>query len=121
MAKTQVQLKKPIWLKYTEAEVREIILKTHEKNPELTSEKIGIILRDNYGIPKAKIYGINISQVLKEANKYENPDLKNLETKTSNLNKHLLKNKHDQRTARSFIITQAKLKKVKDYLAFNKK
>lgn len=109
-------LKKPVWLKYTEQEVKDIILKTAEKNPEFTSEKIGLVLRDNYGIPKTKIYGIKISQVLREANKYESPDLKNLTNKAKALEKHIAYNKQDKKTGRSFILTKAKLKKVQDYL-----
>jgi ribosomal protein S15P/S13E len=110
-------LKKPVWLKYTEEEVKEIILKLIEKSPELTAEKIGLVLRDNYGIPNTKLYGFRIGQVLREAKKYESPDLKNLTAKAEKLEKHLIKNKGDKRTGRSFIITKAKLKKVKDYLA----
>jgi len=110
-------IKKPVWLKYTEQEVKDIILKIVEKNPEITAEKIGLILRDNYGIPRTKIYGFKISQVLKEANKYESPDKKNLSAKAEMLEKHLIKNKGDKRTGRSFIITKAKLKKLQDYMA----
>ncbi|MBM3246917.1 30S ribosomal protein S15 [Candidatus Pacearchaeota archaeon] len=108
-------LKKPIWLKYTEQEIKEIILKLVEKQPELTAEKIGLILRDNYGIPKTKIYGFSIGEVLKEAGKYENPDLKNLTNKVENLEKHLGKNHGDKRAGRSVILSKAKLKKVEDY------
>jgi ribosomal protein S15P/S13E len=115
MAKQSI--KKPVWLKYTEAEVKEIILKLAEKNPESTSEKIGLVLRDNYGIPSTKLYNFNISDVLKEAGKYKSPDLENLKNKTAKLEKHLLKNKQDQRSKRSMIITKAKLKTVGDYLA----
>jgi ribosomal protein S15P/S13E len=110
-------MKKPVWLKYTEDEVKGIILKIIEKSPELTAEKIGLILRDNYGIPNTKIYGFKISHVLKEAGKYTSPDLKNLLAKTSKLEQHIKKNHSDKRTSRSLIITKAKLKKVKDYLA----
>lgn len=116
------QMKKPIWLKYTEEEVKEIILKIIEKNPKITAEKIGLILRDNYGIPKTKIYGFKISEVLKKAGKYESPDYKNLKTKTESLQKHIVIHKHDQRTKRAFIITKAKFKKISDYfLSRNKK
>jgi ribosomal protein S15P/S13E len=108
-------MKKPVWLKYTEEEVKEIILKIVDKNPEITAEKIGLILRDNYGIPNTKIFGFKISKVLKENNKYINPDLKNLETKTAKLEKHLIKNHGDKRTGRSLIITKAKLIKAKKY------
>jgi len=117
MALTKSTLKKPVWLKYTEDEVKEIILKIAEKNPELTSEKIGLILRDSYGIPKVSIYNLKIGKILKEVGKYQSADLKNLTNKASKLQNHLVKNHGDKRTGRSFIITQAKLKKVKDYIA----
>jgi len=120
MASAKNTLKKPVWLKYTEEEVKEIILKIAEKNPGMTAEKIGLVLRDNYGIPKAKIYGVKISEVLKDAGKYISPDQENLKAKTANLEKHSIRHKHDQRTKRSLIITKAKLKKVSDYLAEQK-
>jgi ribosomal protein S15P/S13E len=110
-------LKKPVWLKYTEQEVKDIILKLVEKTPELTAEKIGLILRDNYGIPKTKIFGFKIGSVLREAGKYVSPDLKNIEAKRAKLEKHIVINKGDKRTGRSFIITNAKLKLLKDYQA----
>jgi ribosomal protein S15P/S13E len=116
MPKTKKLDKKPIWLKYTEQEVKDIILNLIKKDPNLTSEKIGLILRDSYGIPKTNIYDFKISHILKQAKLYKNPDLKNLTIKTEKLSKHLEKNKQDKRTARSLIITKAKLKKTKEYL-----
>ncbi len=108
-------LKKPIWLKYTETEVKEIISKIVEKNPEITAEKIGLILRDNYGIPTTKIYGFKIGKVLKENKKYESPDIKNLKAKVENIERHGLKNKGDKKASRALIIARSNLKKVKDY------
>ena len=56
MAKTE--LKKPTWLKYTKSEVEAIILKLAGKG--LTAEKIGLTLRDQYGIPNVKLYDLKI-------------------------------------------------------------
>ncbi len=117
MMNSKKQFKKPIWLKYTEQEVKEIILKLAEKDAKLTAEKIGLILRDSYGIPRTKVYGFKISQVLKEAGKYQNPDLKNLENKEAKLLKHIIKNHGDKKTKRSLIITKAKLKITRDHFA----
>jgi len=117
MAASKNSMKKPVWLKYTEDEVKEIILKLVEKDSSVTAEKIGIILRDQYGIPKTTVYGFKISQVLKKAGKYTSPDKKNLSIKVQKLDKHLKTHIHDERTNRSLIITKAKLKKVNDYLA----
>ncbi|MEM4271378.1 MAG: 30S ribosomal protein S15 [Candidatus Pacearchaeota archaeon] len=115
MAKRKKTIKKPVWLKYTEEEVKEIILKIVEKNPEITAEKIGLILRDNYGIPSTRIYGFKIGQVLKEAGKYHNPDIKNLKIKNEKIEKHIAKNKGDKVAGRALIITKSKLKKAEDY------
>lgn len=117
MANQKSAVKKPVWLKYTKDEVKEIILKLIEKSPELTAEKIGLVLRDNYGIPGTRIYSFKISDVLKEAKKYKSPEVANLTSKVEKLENHASKNKQDQRTLRSIIITKAKLKKVQDYLA----
>ena len=46
MVKTK-KIEKPVWLKYTEQEIKDIILSIAKKQPELTAEKIGLILRDN--------------------------------------------------------------------------
>jgi ribosomal protein S15P/S13E len=108
---------KPVWLKYTEKEIKDIVLNLAKKDPELTSEKIGLILRDTYGIPKVKLYGLKIGKILKEANLYKNPNLKNITKKVEKLETHLKNNKQDKRTGRSLIITKAKLKKTKEYLA----
>lgn len=108
------KIEKPVWLKYTEDEVKEIILKLAEKG--LTSEKIGLVLRDQYGIPKTKIYNIKIGGVLKEKNKFVEPALLNLQKKTERIEEHHKKNKQDKKAGRALIIVKAKLKKVNDYL-----
>ena len=111
------KIEKPAWLKYTAEEVKAIILKLANKG--LTTEKIGLVLRDQYGIPKAKIYNIKISKILKE--KFQEPTTINLETKLQKIIKHYGKNKQDKTAERSLIITKAKFKKRKDYLDKKKK
>jgi len=113
---TKKTTNKPVWLKYTEKEVKDIILSIAKKEPEITSEKIGLVLRDTYGIPKVKIYNLKIGKILKEEGLYKNPDLINLEGKTEKLQTHLGKNKQDKRTGRAYTITRAKLKKTREYL-----
>ncbi len=112
--KTTSKIEKPVWLKYTEKEVCSIILKLAEQG--MTSEKIGLALRDQYGIPKAKIYGIKIKQVLKEKDKFTEPTNLNLKKKFDKIISHYKKNKQDKASERALIITRAKLKKREDYL-----
>ncbi|MDD5192800.1 MAG: 30S ribosomal protein S15 [Candidatus Nanoarchaeia archaeon] len=113
-AKKTEKIEKPVWLKYTEEEVKEIILKLADKG--LTSEKIGLTLRDQYGIPKTKIYNIKIGRVLKEKNKFTEPSLINLQKRADRIEGHYKNNKQDKKADISLIRAKAKLKKVKDYL-----
>lgn len=105
------ELKKPTWLKYTKAEVEAIILKLAGKG--LTAEKIGLTLRDQYGIPSVKLYNIKIKQVL--ADKFVEPTNTNLENKLNKIIEHFKKNKQDKKTGRALMITKAKLKKRNEY------
>lgn len=116
MVKSKKAIEKPVWLKYTEKEVKEIILALAKKDSDLTAEKIGLILRDTYGIPKTKIYGFKIKSVLNEAGLYKNPDFANLTKKVEKLQKHIEKNQQDKRTKRSLNINQAREKKTRNYL-----
>ncbi len=118
MAKAKKQ-DKPIWLKYTEEEVKEIVLKLAGKG--LTTEKIGLTLRDTYGIPRVKLYNLKLNKILKEKDLYQSPDLKNLKAKVEKVEKHLEKNKQDQRSKRARIISKAKEKKQKEYQEKEKK
>ncbi|MBT4135408.1 30S ribosomal protein S15 [archaeon] len=113
MANTQ-KLEKPVWLKYTEKEVKEIIIKLAKKG--LTAEKIGLNLRDQYGIPNVKLYNIKIKKVLEEENLFVEPTNKNLKEKLDKIINHFKKNKQDKKTGRALIITKAKLKKRDDYM-----
>ncbi len=106
-------LEKPVWLKYTEEEIKAIIQKLANKG--LTAEKIGLALRDQYGIPSVKLYKLKIKQILKEMEKYEEPTNKNLQEKLNNIIGHYKKNKQDKKAERSLIITKAKLKKRENY------
>jgi len=102
MVKTKkTKIEKPVWLKFTEAEVKAIILKLAEKG--LTAEKIGLVLRDQYGIPKVKIYNIKIGQVLKEKDKFQEPNGLNLQKKLDKIEQHYKKNKQDKKSERSLI------------------
>ena len=109
MAKTE--LKKPAWLKYSKSEVEAIILKLAGKG--LTAEKIGLTLRDQYGIPNVKLYDLKIKEVL--GDKFAEPTTIHLENKLQKIINHFKKNKQDKKTGRALMITKAKLKKRTDY------
>ncbi|MFH1248791.1 MAG: 30S ribosomal protein S15 [archaeon] len=105
---------KPSWLKREYSEVEELIIKLAKQG--LSSEKIGMALRDSYGVPKVKLYGVKIGDVLKKAGIGQKPqDLANLEKKGENLGKHINTNKQDKTAKRSLQITKAKIIKTVKY------
>jgi small subunit ribosomal protein S15 len=113
ISKSNKDKEKPLWLKYTADELKAIILKLANKG--LTAEKIGLVLRDQYGIPKVSLYGFKIKEILVEKDKYEDPTLKNLKLKKDKITSHNKKNKQDKTSERSLIITKAKIKKIEEY------
>ena len=109
--KSTEELEKPVWLKYSEDEVSLIILKLAEKG--LTAEKIGLVLKDQYGIPRVKLYNLKIKDVLKE--KFQEPTIINLQKKVERITLHNQRHKNDKKAGRSMIISKAKLKKRFEY------
>lgn len=102
---------KPLWLKISQAEVEKIAIDLAKKG--ISAEKIGLILRDQYGIPSTRIYGKKICQILKEHNLEATPDITNLEKRLERLNKHAKLNKQDKKTKRAISILTVKLRKLK--------
>lgn len=106
---------KPYWLKFEPKEVEELVVKMARQG--IDSAKIGLILRDSYGIPSVKtITGKKIQQILKE-NKIETQPLElvSLEKKLKSLKKHLEKNKKDMTAKRGLQLTEAKIRRLKKY------
>jgi small subunit ribosomal protein S15 len=99
------------WVKMKKEDFEKIVLDLAKKGTPL--QKIGLILRDQHGIPKAKVFGKRISQILKEAGMEIPTEEDNLERKTGNLKKHIEKNKHDYPAKKSLIKNSATLTKIK--------
>ena len=106
----------PVWSRYKGKEIELLISKIakDEKSPS----KIGMILRDTYGIPDVKNYGDkSITQILKEKDLMgELPeDLLSLIKKSVMIRKHLEENKKDQTAKRGLILTESKIKRLAKY------
>lgn len=106
----------PKWVRYKKDEIEKLVLKlTNEGN---SSAKIGLILRDQFGIPSVKlITGKNISQIMKENKVYPKypEDLFNLLKQAINLRKHLEKNKRDYTSKRGLELIESKIRRVGKY------
>ncbi len=97
--------------KVSQKEYEKQVLELAEKG--LTSEKIGQTLRQKGIHPND--FQKKISKILKENNKYINPDLKNVEVKLEAIKKHYDKNKQDKRAKREKDRIFSQLRKLKKY------
>ncbi len=108
---SKVEKKESKRKKPSEKDFEKEVLKLADEG--LTAEKIGEKLRQQEIHPKE--YGKKISKILKENNKYVNPDLKNIEEKLEKVKTHFEKNKQDKRAQREKDRIFAQLRKTKKY------
>ena len=111
-----VSKRPPSWCKYTPEEVEALVVKLARegKPPSL----IGVILRDQYGIPLVKpITGKSILQILQEHNLAPRipEDLYNLMRKAARLRRHLEKNRKDYSNKRALQIIESKIHRLSKY------
>ena len=106
---------KPLWFKIKPEEVENLVISLAQKG--LGSDKIGLVLRDTYGIPDVKlITGKKIQKILLEKDiKKESPDMLAIEKKIKALKKHYEKNKKDTRAKRGLQLNEAKLRRLKKF------
>ena len=99
------------WVKLKPEEIEKLVVELGRKN--IAPEKIGLILRDEHGIPKTKMFGKKICQILKENGIKTNSEYENIIKKIDILKKHFKIHKHDYYTQRSIVKNTAKLNKLK--------
>lgn len=92
-------LAKPSWIKMKPKEMEEIIVEMAKQGE--TPAKIGLILRDKYGIPKSKLFGKRIAEILKEKGVSYKTEKDVLETNIERLRGHIARNKFDYGASRS--------------------
>ena len=106
----------PSWCRYTSEEVEALVIKlAREGNPQ---SKIGVILRDQYGIPLIKtIAGKGVSDILKENNLSPSvpEDLEALLKKATKLRAHLERNRSDAYNRRAVQVIESKIHSLSDY------
>lgn len=106
----------PLWCKYTPEEVESIVIKLAREGH--SASKIGIILRDQYGVPLVKpIAGKTITKILKQADLAPSlpEDLEILLKRASGLIVHLEKNKKDPYNKHALQQIESKIHKLAKY------
>ncbi len=91
---TEEEIKKTDWVKIKPAELEKIVVELCKQGE--SPAKIGLILRDKYGIPKAKLLGKKIEKILTNAKIPVKSKKEAVQDRIELLNRHLEKNKHDQ-------------------------
>ena len=82
-----------------------------------TPSQIGIVLRDKYNVPKIKLLGKKIAQILKENNVEYKTDLDTINKKIKKIETHYGKNRQDKRAEREIIRFIGLRKKLERYKA----
>ena len=111
-----VSKRTPTWVKYVPEEVEAFVIKLAKEGQ--TPSRIGVTLRDQYGIPLVKnVTGKSILTILEEADlKPSTPeDLSNLLAKASHLQRHLSENRSDALNRRSLEIIISKIRRTGRY------
>jgi len=103
----------PSWVRYKEREIELLVTKLAKEGK--SSSEIGIVLRDTYGIPNAKLIAKkSITEILAEKKLLSEipEDLLALIRRSIVLNKHLEVNKKDETAKRGLILTESKIRKL---------
>ena len=107
---------KPVWVKMKEPELKKVILELSEK---YAPSQIGIILRDQYGIPTTKIFGKKLKAYMEELRIERNEDLENAEKKVTRMKEHLKNNITDRSAKHKLQHAQSRLNIVKKYFGIS--
>jgi small subunit ribosomal protein S15 len=109
--KKEEKAEKPNWMKMKPAELEKIVVDLGKQGN--TPAKIGLILRDQHGIPKAKMLGKRISMILKENNVQFKTEKDYAGEKIKNIEAHSKLHKHDYSAKRALTKTLWSIQKLK--------
>ena len=107
---------RPEWIAYSNEEIEEFIVKF--KREGKSASQIGVILRDQYGIPSVKeVTGEKITQILKRNGQAEEypEDLMNLIRRAVNIRDHLEENPKDLHSKRGLTIIESRIRRLASY------
>ncbi len=102
---------KASWMTLKPEEIKARIIELAKQG--ISAEKIGLVLRDEQGIPKAKLLGIRIKKVLHEKNMWNSPETANITKKIETLSKHSSLHKHDYKGKRTLVRCSAQINTLK--------
>ena len=102
------------WLIYDKNEVEKLIIKMAKEGR--TSSQIGIVLRDQYGVPDSRVFGLRVRRVIEATTRKEVPeDLYNLMKRAVHLHRHLAGNKKDNKAKHGLELMESKIRRLVKY------
>jgi small subunit ribosomal protein S15 len=110
----------PEWVPLSADEIVDHIVKMAQD--DMSSAKIGLILRDQYGVPNVKMAtGKGIAQIREENNVSASlpEDIGNLIVKAIGLSTHLKENPGDLHNKRSLHLIESKIRRLEKYYKNN--
>lgn len=114
-SKKPVKKINPKWLAYDKKETEKLIVKLAKEGK--TSSKIGFILRDQYGIPDVRYFGLRVGKVMGKPAKEVPEDMYNLMTKAVNLYRHMDASKKDSKGKHGLELLESKIRRLGKYYA----
>ena len=101
------------WLIYDKDEVQKLIEKLAKEGR--TSSEIGIMLRDQYGIPDVRYFDMRIGKVAPKEGMPE--DMYNLMKKAVNLHRHMGEMRKDSKGKHGLELLESKIRRLGKYYA----
>jgi len=108
--------KTPAWFDVSKEELEKTIMKLHDSG--LPTSRIGLTLRDQYGVPSTKlVLGKSMNSFLIENKALPDipEDLANLMRKALHVRKHIKANKKDVHNKRALQLTENKIRRLVKY------
>lgn len=111
----------PKWIRYKKNEIEKLVINLAKEGNK--SSQIGLILRDQFGIPSVRnITGRTIGVIMKDNSLYPKfpEDLLNLLKRAVVLRNHLEKNKKDYTSKRNLELLESKVRRLGKYYSRRK-
>ena len=99
------------WLIYDKNEVQKLIAKLSKDGK--SSSEIGIILRDQYGIPDVRYFGIRVADVVEKKTVPE--DMYNLMKKAVTVHRHMGEMRKDSKAKHGLELLESKIRRLGKY------
>ena len=110
----------PEWVPLTATEIEDLIVQFAEHGS--TSARIGLNLRDQYGVPNVRLAtGKTVTEIMKEKGVMPNlpEDLSNLMRRAISLNVHVKNNRGDVSNLRGLNLIEARIRRLERYYKRN--